>query len=58
MPTETVNAIDHDLLLAGEWLQTGEWEEVASPYDGSAVGRVARGDATHVDRAAIAARAA
>lgn len=58
MATQTVKATDHQLLLAGEWAATGEWEEVASPYDGSAVGRVARGDAALVDRAAIAARAA
>ena len=58
MATETVKAIDHELLVAGEWLETGEWDEVASPYDGTAVGRVARGDAATVDRAAIAARAA
>ncbi len=58
MATEAVRAIDHKLLLAGEWLETGEWDEVASPYDGSPVGRVARGDAATVDRAAIAARAA
>ena len=58
MATQTVKATDHELLLAGEWTATGEWDEVASPYDGSAVGRVARGDAALVDRAAIAARAA
>ncbi len=53
-----MKAIDHELLVAGEWVTTGEWDEVASPYDGTAVGRVARGDAATVDRAAIAARAA
>jgi acyl-CoA reductase-like NAD-dependent aldehyde dehydrogenase len=58
MATQTVEATDHQLLLAGEWTATGEWDEVLSPYDGSAVGRVARGDAALVDRAAIAARAA
>jgi acyl-CoA reductase-like NAD-dependent aldehyde dehydrogenase len=58
MATETVQASDHELLLAGTWTASGEWDEVASPYDGSAVGRVARGDAALVDRAAIAARAA
>jgi acyl-CoA reductase-like NAD-dependent aldehyde dehydrogenase len=58
MATQAVKAIDHKLLVAGEWLETGEWDEVASPYDGTPVGRVARGDAALVDRAAIAARAA
>jgi acyl-CoA reductase-like NAD-dependent aldehyde dehydrogenase len=33
-------AIERKLLLGGEWVETGEWLEVASPYDGSAVGRV------------------
>jgi acyl-CoA reductase-like NAD-dependent aldehyde dehydrogenase len=52
-----VEATDHKLLAAGEWIETGEWAEVASPYDGSVVGRVAQGDAALVDRCAIAARA-
>ncbi|HVY78050.1 MAG TPA: aldehyde dehydrogenase family protein [Solirubrobacterales bacterium] len=58
MATQTVQASDHRLLAAGEWLQTGEWGEVLSPYDGSVVGRVAEGDAALVDRAARAAREA
>jgi acyl-CoA reductase-like NAD-dependent aldehyde dehydrogenase len=58
MAAETVKAVDRELLVAGEWRETGEWEEVRSPYDGSAVGRVARGDAALVDRAAVAAREA
>jgi len=28
------------LFLAGEWVETGEWVEVDSPYDGSPVARV------------------
>jgi acyl-CoA reductase-like NAD-dependent aldehyde dehydrogenase len=58
MATQTVQAVDHELLAAGEWLKTGEWGEVESPYDGTVVGRVALGDAALVDRCAIAARAA
>ncbi len=58
MATETVQAVDHKLLAAGEWVETGEWGEVESPYDGTVVGRVALGDAALVDRCAIAARAA
>jgi acyl-CoA reductase-like NAD-dependent aldehyde dehydrogenase len=58
MATQTVKAIDHKLLAAGEWVQTGEWGEVRSPYDGSVVGRVAQGDAAMVDRAVLAAQAA
>jgi acyl-CoA reductase-like NAD-dependent aldehyde dehydrogenase len=53
-----VQAADHKLLAAGEWIETGEWGEVRSPYDGSAVGRVAEGDAALVDRAAKAAQEA
>jgi acyl-CoA reductase-like NAD-dependent aldehyde dehydrogenase len=58
MATQALQAVDHELLAAGEWVATGEWAEVSSPYDGSAVGRVAQGDAALVDRVAIAARAA
>ena len=53
-----MQADDHKLLAAGGWLETGEWGEVRSPYDGSVVGRVAEGDAALVDRAAKAAREA
>jgi acyl-CoA reductase-like NAD-dependent aldehyde dehydrogenase len=58
MATQTLQAADHKLLAAGEWVETGEWDEVLSPYDGSVVGRVARGDAALVDRAVKAARGA
>src|SRR3978361_1420456 len=40
------------LFLAGEWVETGEWDDVLSPYSGETVGRVARGTAGHT-RAAI-----
>ena len=58
MATQTVKAVDHKLLAAGEWIETGEWGEVKSPYDGAVVGRVAEGDAALVDRAAKAAQEA
>ena len=58
MATQTVRAVDHKLLAAGEWVETGEWDEVLSPYDGTVVGRVAQGDAALVDRAAKAAQKA
>jgi len=58
MAVETVDAVDHKLLLGGDWTETGEWDEVASPYDGSAVGRVAAGDAETVERAVAAAHRA
>ncbi|MDX6609472.1 MAG: hypothetical protein QOF85_1397 [Solirubrobacterales bacterium] len=58
MATQTVQAVDHKLLAAGEWIETDEWGEVRSPYDGTVVGRVAEGDAELVDRAAKAAQKA
>jgi acyl-CoA reductase-like NAD-dependent aldehyde dehydrogenase len=58
MATETIEATDHELLVAGERIETGEWSEVRSPYDGTVVGRVPVGDAALVDRACEAARAA
>jgi acyl-CoA reductase-like NAD-dependent aldehyde dehydrogenase len=58
MATQTVQAVDHKLLAAGEWAETGEWDEVLSPYDGTAVGRVPRGDAALVDRCVRAAQVA
>jgi acyl-CoA reductase-like NAD-dependent aldehyde dehydrogenase len=58
MATQTVQAVDHKLLAAGEWIETGEWGEVKSPYDGTVVGRVAEGDAALVDRAVKAAHEA
>jgi acyl-CoA reductase-like NAD-dependent aldehyde dehydrogenase len=58
MATQTVQVVDHKLLAAGEWMATGEWDEVLSPYDGTVVGRVAQGDAALVDRAVRAAQAA
>ncbi|HEY7255183.1 MAG TPA: aldehyde dehydrogenase family protein [Solirubrobacterales bacterium] len=58
MATQTVQAVDHKLLVAGEWAETGDWDEVLSPYDQTPVGRVAQGDAALVDDAARAAHAA
>jgi acyl-CoA reductase-like NAD-dependent aldehyde dehydrogenase len=58
MATQTVEAVDHKLLAAGEWIETGEWAEVKSPYDGTPVGRVAQGDAALVDRAVRSAQEA
>jgi acyl-CoA reductase-like NAD-dependent aldehyde dehydrogenase len=53
--TETIQAADHELLIAGERVETGEWSEVKSPYDGAVVGRVAKADSAVVDRAISAA---
>jgi acyl-CoA reductase-like NAD-dependent aldehyde dehydrogenase len=58
MATETIEATDHKLLVAGEWIETGEWSEVKSPYDGTLIGRVPTGDAALVTKAVDAAQAA
>ncbi|HET7121074.1 MAG TPA: aldehyde dehydrogenase family protein [Solirubrobacterales bacterium] len=58
MAPHTVEATDHKLLAAGEWIETGDWGEVKSPYDGSPVGRVAQGDEALVKRAIEAAHEA
>jgi acyl-CoA reductase-like NAD-dependent aldehyde dehydrogenase len=58
MATETIEATDHKLLVAGEWIETGEWTEVKSPYDGTLIGRVPTGDAALLDRAVDAAKQA
>ena len=47
--------MDHKLLLAGEWVETGDWDEVLSPWDESLIARVAQGDEETVDRAVQAA---
>jgi acyl-CoA reductase-like NAD-dependent aldehyde dehydrogenase len=46
------------LFLAGEWVETGEWDDVLSPYSGEPVGRVARGTAEHTRVAIDAAERA
>jgi acyl-CoA reductase-like NAD-dependent aldehyde dehydrogenase len=48
-------ATERKLLVGGEWIQTGDWLEVLSPYDGSLVGRVAKAGAEEARRAVDAA---
>jgi acyl-CoA reductase-like NAD-dependent aldehyde dehydrogenase len=43
------------LFIGGEWLATGEWLDVRSPYSGDIVGRVAKGGAAETRRAIDAA---
>jgi delta 1-pyrroline-5-carboxylate dehydrogenase len=57
MATETIQATDHKLYVAGEWTETGEWSEVHAPYDDTVIGRVPKADAALVGRAVDAARA-
>ncbi len=49
---------DRELPIGGERVSTGAWIEVASPYSGEVVGRVARGGAAETRRALDAAAAA
>ena len=58
MATETIQATDHKLYVAGEWIETGEWSEVKAPYDETLIARVPKGDAALVEKAASAAAAA
>jgi acyl-CoA reductase-like NAD-dependent aldehyde dehydrogenase len=51
-------ATERQLLIGSEWVETGEWIEVRSPYDGSLVGRVPSAGAGETRRALDAAEAA
>jgi acyl-CoA reductase-like NAD-dependent aldehyde dehydrogenase len=46
------------LLIGGEWIDTGEWIEVRSPYSGDVVGRVAKAGAPETCQAVDAAEKA
>src|ERR671930_1426934 len=48
-------ALERKVFVAGEWLETGDWLEVRSPYSGEVVGRVAKAGATETKRAIDAA---
>jgi acyl-CoA reductase-like NAD-dependent aldehyde dehydrogenase len=49
---------ERKLFIGGEWIETGDWLEVRSPYSGDAVGRVAKGGARETERAIDAAERA
>src|SRR5437867_2883524 len=51
-------ALERKLYVAGEWVETGDWLEVRSPYSGDVVGRVAKAGAGETRRAIDAAEAA
>jgi acyl-CoA reductase-like NAD-dependent aldehyde dehydrogenase len=48
-------ATERKLLVGGDWVETGEWVEVRSPYSGEVVGRVAKAGAAEARRAVDAA---
>jgi acyl-CoA reductase-like NAD-dependent aldehyde dehydrogenase len=49
---------ERKLFVAGEWVETGDWIDVRSPYSGEIVGRVAKGGADETRRAIDAAEQA
>ena len=51
-------ATERKLFVGGEWIETGEWLDVRSPYSGDVVGRVAKAGAEETRRAVDAAEAA
>ena len=51
-------ATERKLFVAGEWIETGDWVEVRSPYSGEVVGRVAKAGADETRRALDAAEEA
>jgi acyl-CoA reductase-like NAD-dependent aldehyde dehydrogenase len=51
-------ATERQLLIGSEWVETGEWIEVRSPYDGTLVGRVPSAGGAETRRALDAAEAA
>jgi acyl-CoA reductase-like NAD-dependent aldehyde dehydrogenase len=53
-----VTTLEKRLLIGGEWIETGEWLEVRSPYSGDVVGRVAKAGAAEAKAAVDAAEQA
>ena len=51
-------ASEQKLLIGGEWVETGTWVDVRSPYSGELIGRVAKAGAAEARRAIDAAEAA
>jgi len=51
-------ATERKLFLDGEWVETGAWQEVRSPYSGEIVARVAQAGAAEARQAIDAAERA
>jgi acyl-CoA reductase-like NAD-dependent aldehyde dehydrogenase len=51
-------ATERKLFVGGEWVETGDWIDVRSPYSGDVVGRVAKAGANEARRAIDAAERA
>ena len=50
--------IERKVFVGGEWVETGDWTDVRSPYSGEVVGRVAKAGAAETKRAIDAAEQA
>jgi acyl-CoA reductase-like NAD-dependent aldehyde dehydrogenase len=48
-------AVERRAFVDGQWIETGEWVDVRSPYSGEVVGRVAKAGAAEAQRAVDAA---
>src|SRR5438876_8657467 len=48
-------ATERRLFVGGEWIETGEWIDIRSPYSGDVIGRVAKGGAREAAQAVDAA---
>src|SRR3954467_1528156 len=57
-PTVATTVTERKLFVAGEWVETGDWLEVRSPYSGEIVGRVAKAGAREACQAVDAAEKA
>jgi acyl-CoA reductase-like NAD-dependent aldehyde dehydrogenase len=53
-----VTVQERKLLVGGEWVETGSWKDIRSPYSGETVGRVPEGGAAEARRAVDAAERA
>ncbi len=53
-----VTATERKLFVGGEWIETGDWLDVRSPYSGDVVGRVAKAGGHETRRAIDAAERA
>jgi acyl-CoA reductase-like NAD-dependent aldehyde dehydrogenase len=53
-----VTATERKLFVDGDWIETGEWIDIRSPYSGDTVGRVAKGGARETRQAIAAAASA
>jgi acyl-CoA reductase-like NAD-dependent aldehyde dehydrogenase len=50
-----ITVTEHKLLLDGDWIETRDWLDVRSPYDGAVVARVPKAGASEARRAVDAA---